>query len=379
MPESFPETPQAQIVTALNEVDLAALTEWTSRHENIGTDHLRSIGGIAMQHEAQLLYAIVTEKDPADGRVIKPSRFVALTGPDAGTVLKNDPEIFQRFGLPTEGPAVAYEALSDDQKSGGAVRNYNPYYGTEVQVRRSNGDIDSGWQVINIKDDGRAVAIKNTAKGMLRKVVAIESINPKIEAPAKLRIVKSDEAQNSPEELRVRRLSKLFSLPTTEQREDPNVAKRFVVTEKSQADAAYAYRFADENIKTIFTKYKTSDAWRETDMPELVRTNSELRLEIGDYILQKIQAGCTRLASRVYSDHGKTVNHYGYNYVGSMDSKEAVTQLALSMLDGTYKIDDCGNDKIELNSWGEAVQGQHRWSAYNILGTPLSAYEELIR
>lgn len=375
MPEQIP---QADIVTALNEADMVALQEWTNNHEDLDVAHLKGLGELASLREARVTYGVGISTEHVDDERGIPRGFVVLTGPDAGTVIKNTPDTYKSLGLPETGPVAAYDAIPDELKGGGVVKNFNPYFRQEVRVRRTNGDIDDGWRVKDIGDDGRAFAVKQTPEGELRKRVKPEDIYPVIEQSAAPSVIQ-EKPVASPEEHRQARIEQLFVLPTSDQLKDSGVQKRFSTTEKSIKDAAFAYRFSDDQLRDIFAKYKTANHWRESDMPELARSNNDLRIEIGDYLLQKISSGDTRLAERVYTHYGKTVNHYGYSYVGLMDSKEAVAQIAIAMLDGTYKIEDCTSDPIEMNSWGQAIQGQHRWSAYQILGTPLSAYKQLIR
>lgn len=184
---------------------------------------------------------------------------------------------------------------------------------------------------------------------------------------------------NKPEIVATTRAEQLFALPSTESLQNHDVARRMTTTKKSTADAAFAYRCTDQAIKDIFSKFKTSELYKEADMPELARTNQVLRTELGSHLLEKIQKS-RGLPPRVYSQYGKRLNHgEGYDYIGSLNSPEAVALLAVAMLDGTYKIDESTHDSIALNDIGIAIQGQHRWSAYKVLGTPEQAYQQLIK
>lgn len=145
---------------------------------------------------------------------------------------------------------------------------------------------------------------------------------------------------------------------------DPN--KRLQVTNESREDAASAYRLSDQEVKAIVEKYATHERWRTEDMHELIREDNELRVELGEYILQKLESSSIALPDRVLRNEQKNINYTGYDYP-NVSSREAVALIALSMLDGTFK--RTPYDPVEIDESTESVvRGQHRWTAANILG-----------
>lgn len=163
------------------------------------------------------------------------------------------------------------------------------------------------------------------------------------------------------------RRERLFAFPQPRGRDSygNDLDRRLRVTEESEADAVTAYRFmSDAVLKDMIDEYKTDDVWREEDIPEIMRTNDDLRIAVGSYVLDKLKT-MDGLPDRVYRNTEKNINYTGYER--GMTSQEAVAELVLSFLDGTYSRTS-DNDAIELNKWSEAIQGQHRWAALKVLG-----------
>jgi hypothetical protein len=106
------------------------------------------------------------------------------------------------------------------------------------------------------------------------------------------------------------------------------------------------------------------------DIKELLRTDDELRVKLGEFLLQK-QDALTYLPGRFHRDGQKKNANYS-GYPRGLSSREYAALLALSMLDGTYK--KSLSDPIEIE-YGEAIRGQHRYVAMMTLGverSPLS-------
>lgn len=149
-----------------------------------------------------------------------------------------------------------------------------------------------------------------------------------------------------------------FPDPKAKDRYGRPLSQRTEVTPESEADAAYAYRFADQDIKDIIAPYKNEQYFREEDMPELLRTNDELRIALGMHLLNKFSTIVTMLPDRVAtnSEHNlKSPNHAGYP--DKMRSRDYADMLALSMLDGTFR---------KRRDAGET--SQHRDAAQMVLG-----------
>lgn len=163
-----------------------------------------------------------------------------------------------------------------------------------------------------------------------------------------------------------RRHELIFAGPTSRGRDrfGNDLDKRLKVTDESLGDAVLAYQLSDREVKAIVEKYATPERWRTEDMHELIRENNELRVELGEYILQKLNSSIA-LPDRVWRNGQKRINYTGYDYP-DVSSHEAVALIALSMLDGTFK--RTPHDPVEIDKSENVVCGQHRWTAANILG-----------
>lgn len=169
-------------------------------------------------------------------------------------------------------------------------------------------------------------------------------------------------------DLERRRHELIFAGPTSRGRDrfGNDLDKRLRVTDESRKDAALAYQLSDREVKAIVEKYATPERWRTEDMHELIRENNKLRVELGEYILQKLESSSIALPDRVLRNGQKSINYTGYDYP-NVSSHEAVALIALSMLDGTFK--RTPHDPVEIDEITESVvRGQHRWTAANILG-----------
>ena len=376
------------VVGVLSEGDVHDLNKWAAEQQ-ITTSHLSGMGQLALRHASKSnpthdpnnLYGVYF---PQGAESTQDGRFIMLTGEDVGTQLRNDPDTYARFGLPEGGPSAAVAAMGPVELQGGLIRIFQPYEG-HVKVRRNNDEIDDGWEVLALTKDGSRATVVKQPEGQksLIKSIPIEDINPapKIEKPA---LPDSETVARERQERQRQWHDRMFRLPTAEDMQDPNVRKRMQVTEKSVEDAVIAYRYSNSEVKKIFEKYKTSELWRESDMPQLARTNDDLRVELGMYLLNKLETTHYggSMPSRIFDRHGKHGNHYGYNYLDrTFTSPEWVSLMALSMLDGTYKTADAKHDKIEIldsGYWKDVVAGQHRYAAYILLETPRYVYQSQI-
>jgi len=385
--------PQPLVIGVLGEGDVQDLQKWSERYRQDTLKHLSGMGKLALREalngeeltpdRSQHLYGVYFSNQAAAGQE---GRFVILTGDDAGTQINNHVDIYKRLGLPAGGPRAALETMKPTQMQGGLVHTFQPYEGT-VKVRRNNEEIDDGWQVLAVTPDGtRAKVFKHQADGKtLTKLIPVADINPipkpKADKPAP---VDPQEAARQRAEAEKKRYDRMFSLPTAEDLRTPGVARRMEVTEQSVQDAAFAYRYSGSGIKDIFAKYKTKELWRESDMPELARTNNELRVELGTYLLNKLDTASYRaqMPYRIRINTSKMANHYGYLYLNqSFTSREWATMIALSMLDGTFKKADARPEPIvmyEDDNFKERISGQHRYAAYKLLETPKQAYQDQI-
>ena len=181
----------------------------------------------------------------------------------------------------------------------------------------------------------------------------------------------SMEQQESPsKEREVTRNDRIFAVPEAKGRDrfGNDLDGRLKVTDESLADAEQVARYSDPDIKEFLTMVKMDNPGK--DIKELLRTDDELRVKLGEFLLQK-QDALTYLPGRFHRD-GQTKNANYSGYPSGLSSREYAALLALSMLDGTYK--KSLSDPIEIK-YGEAIRGQHRYVAMMTLGverSPLS-------
>jgi hypothetical protein len=158
------------------------------------------------------------------------------------------------------------------------------------------------------------------------------------------------------------------------------VRKRNEFDEKSLKDALNAYIATGKDIKSIVDKY--GDKGRpimNRDVARVLRTNNELRLELGKYLLDKLNqsdAHCY-LQERHRKNNSDIKKPIVLGYDEPMTSKEYSVLLALSMLDGTYI--DVPSDQIETSEDddGEVIYGQHRYVAFKLLGLDNRVYRSI--
>lgn len=176
-------------------------------------------------------------------------------------------------------------------------------------------------------------------------------------------------ASSSQEDMRIARLRRLSAKPLPRGRDSSgnNLDRRLEVTPQSLEDAALAYRYSDHEIKSIIHPYTTDEVWREEDIHQLVRNNDELRFQLMQYLMDKLDK-TTYLPDRLRRNTEKQLNYVGYE---KMSSREAAAVLALEMLSGTY---ERTTDSIDVNKFREVVQGQHRWGAMLALGVNDTEY-----
>jgi len=161
-------------------------------------------------------------------------------------------------------------------------------------------------------------------------------------------------------EERQRYLEEIFRFPDPKEKDryDRPLSLRTEVTPESEADAAYAYRFADQDIKDIIAPYKNDQYWREEDMPELLRMNGELRIALGRYLIDKFSAIVTQLPDRVVTNSESNMKSPGHaGYPDKMLSRDYASVLALSMLDGTFKKRRDNGDTSEHRDAAQMVLG----------------------
>ena len=230
----------------------------------------------------------------------------------------------------------------------------------------SNMSVSRQHLCVSVDEDG-VLTIKDTSK--YGTVVSYENTSRQAEGRSSWNILENyNPSQNlsdrdAEERIKQLRYEAIFSVPTPKGRDrfGNDLDKRLKVTEESLSDAVLAYRFSDSEIKKIIDKYKTDEVWREEDVNSLVRTNNELRVELGKCLLARLGKD-SYLPYRVMIDEQKNINYIGYPQVSS---REASALFALAMLDGTFKRSK--HDPIVVK-YGDVQIGQHRWAALKALG-----------
>ena len=99
-----------------------------------------------------------------------------------------------------------------------------------------------------------------------------------------------------------------------------------------------------------------------------MRNNKDLRIEVGVYLLAKIDRLFHQMPERIQDDTEKKPSTEGYNHIPVMTSREYATLLAISMLDGTFDDKRVGGDTIEYREGTDKViLGQHRAAAQKLI------------
>lgn len=299
-----------------------------------------------------------------------------------------------------------------------------------VSVRRTGGEIEPGWLVVGETTDGERYVVERydeESGGSLEKRVSKQALDAlqneiaanrperreafgnhpgvqqeigraairgEVELPQTLServeagwAVPRQElidagvvtpAETSPEDvaeaLRKQRLHQVFDFPDASTPDKYGSSKRMLVevTEQSQRDGEVAFMSAthDEHVKAIFEKYNDGQYVPSKMASELLRTNNELRVELGAYFLDKL-AAMHYLPERVMYNSSKNLKNPNVGGYGDkrFTSREYAALLAVSMLDGTFKTESTKHDPIYKNRYSEVVTGQHRYAAHMLLET----------
>ena len=227
--------------------------------------------------------------------------------------------------------------------------------------------------LFNLQED--AVQIRRDDRGELSVVAGFyyddngemqEIVKPMNMAgydPSKIIRLPGGQPSSTPEKREQTRNERLFAAPKPQDRDrfgnDQN--GRLRVTEQSLIDADEIARYSDSDVRDFLMLIKKDNPGR--DVKELLRTDNELRVKLGEFLLEK-QDGLRYLPARFHQNNQtKNANYIGYP--SGLSSREYAALLALSMLDGTYKKPT--SDPIEIE-YGDAIRGQHRYAAMMTLG-----------
>jgi hypothetical protein len=138
-------------------------------------------------------------------------------------------------------------------------------------------------------------------------------------------------------------------------------------TEASIRKVAAATRM-DSQLREIIDVYRENHGGVElTDIPDVLRTDEELRTEAAEYLLGKLEVHADSMPDRVryaLPDRYKKPTIAGYGE--PMTSPEYVVALALAKLDGTFKPGLENSDPIDRDGT-QVIRGQHRAAADDLL------------
>jgi|APMI01.1.fsa_nt_gi hypothetical protein len=171
-------------------------------------------------------------------------------------------------------------------------------------------------------------------------------------------------------------LKKIFASPNIP--DFKGETRESLITQESIENAATTLSLlGDTETRNILHRHCSGKAATLGEVVRLIRTDSELRVELGGRFLRLITEQKDLLPDRVQRrGEEKTPNHLGYKE--KIKSTEYVALLMLSMLDGTFRSDISKKDEVEfINGRQETVidKGQHRLAASNMIDE-LVPYED---
>lgn len=142
---------------------------------------------------------------------------------------------------------------------------------------------------------------------------------------------------------------------------------RTLVTDKTREAAEerlqHAMRF-DPRIGVIIRQHTNGEV-EPSKISEQILLDSDLRVDLGHYLLGKIETFSHNMPPRIAANTQKSSNIEGYPW---LRSREYASLLALSMLDGTFDDDRVGSNHIDYDpQTGKAIIGQHRAAAFSLL------------
>ncbi len=135
---------------------------------------------------------------------------------------------------------------------------------------------------------------------------------------------------------------------------------------EERLEQAYA---ADSGLAEIFDNYLNAKGISDRkDLTEAMRSDKDLRIAVGGYLIDKIDRLFREMPERVQDDTEKKPSTEGYDHIPRMTSREYATLLALSMLDGTFDDKRVGGDTIEYQEGtNKVILGQHRAAAQKLI------------
>lgn len=279
----------------------------------------------------------------------------------------------------------------------------------EFSVQRSGSKrVETGWEVtaLNVHEGTQVVTIEKgavDAKGRpltLRKEVPVDTLRQWQQLQG------ADEREKLKETLTMRRRRELFAPPAIEGMEDASEDVHF--------DADYLFgtgEYASDNYENPVyssigqvpqkesTPFKITPSQEMAAMGEVsamlrnptftgiveryldthatpdrviraIREHPDLRMDLGEYFIQKAARYSDAMPPRVGSSTWKSLSHRGYEAAehAKVTSEEYVARLCLAMLDGTYNQEKEQSDPITYDHYRrQGGVGQHRYAAKQLL------------
>ncbi|MBC7868906.1 hypothetical protein H7X69_01885 [Candidatus Saccharibacteria bacterium] len=125
----------------------------------------------------------------------------------------------------------------------------------------------------------------------------------------------------------------------------------------------------DIGLKEILKKYSFAEA--SLDAVDAIRTDKNVRYDVGVYLLDKLNNAVKR-NPRGYGDrlvaNGQKRSDNHSRFAADTTSREYATCIALAMLDGSFNGDrQLADDNLKHDSNGKIINAQHRDAARSIL------------
>ena len=142
--------------------------------------------------------------------------------------------------------------------------------------------------------------------------------------------------------------------------------------QRISADCLENFLSKDTQFKTLLDEHTIQyAASNDLDVLKQLRIDGKLNSEIQNYFMQKITEKQGLMPERVAENsenNFKRPNYKGYEKRPDLTSKEYVSLLATSMVNGSFNFDYSKSSPIVINKFGNALIGQHRAAALLALG-----------
>jgi hypothetical protein len=155
--------------------------------------------------------------------------------------------------------------------------------------------------------------------------------------------------------------------------------KYWPVTEKTKEDAIKVLDMVVANgragIRDVLRSFADKGVFSLGDsraIVDAIRLNPDVRLAVGNLLLNRVDDMAYQLPTRVMENKGKSLTRNATG-VSDLKSREVVALMALARIDGTFDVDSVrSTDKPDhARTGGQDSQGQHGQAMNAILGLPI--------